>query len=280
MFPRIPLPGLPFALPTYGLMVALGFLAALRLAERLSRRAGFAPNAVQDLAVWACLGGLAGAKIALLIIDRPKSVADALHVVFEGGVFYGGFAGAALVTVFLCRRRRVSVHALGDVLAAPIAIGHAFGRVGCFLAGCCYGVTCDAPWAVHFSNPLSVPVQSGIPSAFGLHPVQLYEAAANLLLGALALWLFARRRFAGQVIWSYVAAYGVMRFVVEFWRGDARGHVGPLSTSQAGGLIATTIGLALLARCARRRESPIVAPADPPAEPPPVPAEAPGPALP
>lgn len=252
MFPRIPLPGLPFDLPTYGLMVALGFLAALWLAERLGRKAGFTPHVVQDTAVWACIAGLIGAKVALLIIHPPTTWREALGTLFQGGVFYGGFAGAVGMVIFLCWKRRLDAQSLGDVLAAPLALGHAFGRIGCFLAGCCFGSPCTAPWAVRYTDPESMPMQSGILPLFGLHPVQIYEALGNLALAGMALWMLRRRRFSGQVIWTYVAAYGALRFTVEHWRGDARGMIGPFATSQAVGLAAIVLGLSMLAWQARR----------------------------
>ena len=247
MFPRIPLPFVDFGLPTYGLMVALGFLAALWLAERLARRSGFPPHVVQDTAVWACIAGLAGAKIALLVVEPPSSWRDVWSTIFQGGIFYGGFVGSLAAILFLAWKRRMDVHALADVLSAPAAVGHVFGRIGCFLAGCCFGTHCESPWAVHYSNPESMPVQSGVLPTIGLHPVQLYEAAGNLALAGLALWMLPRRRFTGQVAWTYVAAYGAMRFTVEHWRGDERGTIGPFSTSQAIGLACVVAGLSMLA---------------------------------
>lgn len=261
MFPRIPLPGLPFGLPTYGLLVALGFLTALWLAERLARRHGFAPHVVQDTAVWACIAGLLGAKIALLVVE-PSGWREAWRTLFQGGVFYGGFIAAVAAVLFLCHRRKLDPHALGDVLAAPLALGHAFGRVGCFLAGCCFGSECSAPWAVHYSHPDSMPVQSGIPSFVGLHPVQIYEAAGNLLIAGAMLLLLARRRFPGQVFWTYAAVYGAFRFTVENWRGDERGSLGPFTTSQAVGLVALVAGLTMLAVQSRRSRGGGVGPED------------------
>ena len=190
MYPRIPLPWVEFGLPTYGLMVALGFLAALALAGKLAPKAGFTPHEVQDIAVWACIVGLVGAKIALLIVE-PGSLHDAWRTLFQGGIFYGGFIGSVLATIVLCRRRGLDVHAMTDVLVGPAALGHAFGRIGCFLAGCCWGSPCEAPWAVHFTHPESLPVQSFLSPAIGLHPVQLYEAAANLALAAGAAWMIS-----------------------------------------------------------------------------------------
>lgn len=246
MFPRIPLPLLPFGLPTYGLLVAIGFVAALLLAGRLARRHGMDPHLVQDVAVWACLAGLVGAKVALIIVE-PTMLRDAWQTLFQGGVFYGGFATALGTALVLCRRRGIDIHALGDLFAAPLALGHAFGRIGCFLAGCCFGTTCEMPWAMHYTRPDSIPYESGIPPSMGLHPVQLYEALGNFALAGGALLLLSRRRFAGQVIWSYVATYGAFRFIVESWRGDLRGSLGILSTSQAIGLVAVGVGLGMLA---------------------------------
>lgn len=269
MFPRIPIPGTS-GIPTYGLMVALGFVLALWLAERLAPRAGLPPQAVQDVAVWACLWGLVGAKIVLLVIDPPASWRDAWRTLFQGGVFYGGFLGAVAGIVVRCRQRGLDVHAVADVLAAPLALGQALGRIGCFLAGCCYGAACDMPWAVRYADSQSVAVESGLVGQ-PLHPVQLYEAAGNLVLCLVALALFRHRKFAGQVAWTQVALYAAMRIGIEHWRADERGSVGALSTSQAIGLAVLAVAVTLLVvrwRAWRRSPPPPGGPADAASAPP------------
>ncbi|MFZ5564464.1 MAG: prolipoprotein diacylglyceryl transferase, partial [Thermodesulfobacteriota bacterium] len=122
-------------------------------------------------------------------------------------------------------------------------LGHAIGRIGCFFAGCCYGDVCDLPWAVTFTDPLTL-ARPDVP----LHPTQLYEAAANLMIFAVLFTLYRRAKFSGQLFLVYMAIYGIVRSIIEIFRGDARGFLfdGMLSTSQAVGLAAALVAIILL----------------------------------
>jgi len=243
MYPRLPF----LHFPTYGLMVALGFMLGLLLAERLARRSGIPARTISDLGVGACLAGLVGAKVALLIVE-PHLVKRPWQLLFQGGVFYGGLLGAILYVLWRSRRVGLDPQAAGDIFAAPLSVGHALGRIGCFMAGCCYGRTCDLPWAVSFTNPKSVAVQNGVPPGTPLHPTQLYEVVANLVLAGLVLVLLRHRRWPGQIWWTYLAVYGGFRTAVETLRGDPRGTWlgGALSTSQVVGLAAVVVGITML----------------------------------
>ena len=147
------------------------------------------------------------------------------------------------------RRHALPVWKVADITAPAIAIAHAFGRVGCFAAGCCYGIPTDAPWGVTFTNSYSGTLV-GVPLNIPLHPTQLYSALGNLAIFGVLLWLYRRKRFDGQVFWSYTVLYGIFRFAVEFWRGDPRGTMfsGMLSTSQFVAILMVTVGLGMLAR--------------------------------
>ena len=259
MMPRIPLIGMP----TYGLFVALGFVAFLLLAWRLAPRYGLSQHAVQDVLVWASLWGILGAKILLIAVEPGEFIAAPWSILFQGGVFYGGLIGGVLAGWFRARRLGLDPWALADVVAPCLALAHAFGRVGCFFAGCCYGAPCEAPWALHFHDPLSAPMLSGISPTQGLHPTQLYEVVGILGIVVLLLALLPRRAFLGQVWWTYVAAYAALRFVIEMYRGDGRGTLGGISTSQAialVGLASSVVGLLVL----RRRIQPERLSAEPP----------------
>jgi phosphatidylglycerol:prolipoprotein diacylglycerol transferase len=243
MYPRLPL----IHVPTYGLMVALGFMLGLLLAERLARSVSIPPRKISDLGVGACLAGLVGAKLALLIVE-PHLARRPWQLLFQGGVFYGGLLAAILFVLWRSPRVGLDPQEAGDVFAAPLSVGHALGRIGCFMAGCCYGRTCDLPWAVSFTNPGSMAVQNGVPPGTPLHPTQLYEVLGNLVLAGLALVLLRHRRFAGQTWWTYLAAYGAFRTIIETFRGDPRGtwFGGALSTSQVIGILATATGVTML----------------------------------
>ena len=202
---------------TYGVLVAAGFLIGLAVAARLVRREGLPSETIADLGVWLILAGMASAKLFYIVFFWQDFLAglhtEGVRSLREGFVFYGGFIGASLATVVFTRRRRLSLWKIGDACAPGAAIGHAFGRVGCFFNGCCYGKPCSLPWAVRFPAPHPM---AGIP----VHPTEIYEALGNIVIFLALTRFYRRKRFDGQVWWWYVLSYGVLRFVVEFFRGD------------------------------------------------------------
>ena len=236
----------PFTLHTYGVLLAVAFLAGLWVASRQARRSGLEASKITDMAVWVLIAGLVGAKALLVGVEwsyfsrNPK---DVFSIFQSGGVFYGGLIGGILVAALLVRRYRLPGWATADVLAPGVAIGQAIGRLGCFSAGCCWGRAASVPWAVTFTDVYAAR-QVGTPIDTALHPSQLYESFVVSLVFLFLLWLAPRKRFHGAVTLAYVALYSVARFVLEFWRGDAErgtwfGHT--LSTSQ---LIAIALLLA------------------------------------
>jgi phosphatidylglycerol:prolipoprotein diacylglycerol transferase len=233
-------------LHSYGVLLALAFLAGLWVAGRQARQAGLDAGRVTDLAVYVLIAGLVGAKALLVIVewryyvDHPREI---LWVFQSGGVFYGGLLAAFPVAWWYVRRHRLDGWKTADVLAPGVAIGQAVGRLGCFAAGCCHGRPTHVAWAVTFRD-LYAARTVGTPLDVPLHPTQLYESAATALIFAALLWLAPRKRFDGQVVTTYVVLYSVARFTIEFFRGDSsRGFVfgGLLSTSQ---LIAIVLVLA------------------------------------
>ena len=245
-------------LPMYGTLLFAGIVVAIVLAARRAKLIGLPGERIADLAAWVVLWGLAGAKL-LLAVTEPSYVTslDGLWSLLRaGGVFYGGLIGALVAIVVLLRRYGLPLLPTADVLAPSVALGHFFGRLGCFAAGCCYGHACDLPWAVTFTDPLAREV-SGTPLGVPLHPTQLYEAAFNLANWGFLAWLFRRRLPAGSVLAAYFVTYGAGRFVIETFRGDPdRGFVlgGALSTSQAIAIGMVVLGAGLLV-WARHRKS-------------------------
>jgi phosphatidylglycerol:prolipoprotein diacylglycerol transferase len=211
----------PLDIHTYGVLVAAGFVAGLWLAARRAGRSGLKTEAVTDLGAWLIVAGILGAKLFHVIFFWGEFVAgwqaEGVRSLREGFVFYGGFIGACAATIFYARRRQLPLWKLADVLAPSVAIGHAFGRLGCFFNGCCFGKACALPWAVEFPPPH---LMRGMP----VHPTQLYEAAGNLAIYAGLSALYRRKRFDGQIWWLYVLCYGALRFAVEFFRGDYDAH--------------------------------------------------------
>ena len=227
----------PLTLHTYGVLLALAFLAGLWVVSRQAKKAGLDATVITDMAVYVLIGGLVGAKLLLLLVEwsyYAKHPGEILGLLQSGGVFYGGLLGAFPVAWWFAHRHRLDAWKTADVLAPGVAIGQAIGRLGCFAAGCCYGRPADVPWAVTFHDVYATR-QVGTPIDAPLHPTQLYESAATLAIFIFLRWLSGRKRFDGQVTLAYIFLYAVARFVIEFYRGDAaRGMVlgGWLSTSQ------------------------------------------------
>lgn len=220
-------------LPTYGFLLAVGFLLALKLAAARGKKAGIETQLVLDLGLYILISALLGAKLLLLIVDWEHYQHAPMSLLRSGGVFYGGLVAAVATSWLFFRKHRLPAWKMTDIMAPSIAFGHAIGRLGCFSAGCCYGKPTTAFWGVEFTNPYAREI-SGVPLGVSLHPTQLYEAGAEFLIFLVLLLTLQRKRFDGQVFWTYVALYAVARFIIEFFRGDQRGFVfdGALSTSQ------------------------------------------------
>lgn len=227
----------PFSLHTYGVLLAAAFLLALWLAGVRARRAGLDAQRVTDLGVWALLAGLVGAKLLLLAVDwryYSSNPRELLSIFQSGGVFYGGLIAGMLVALLYLRRHSLPGWLTADVLAPAILLGQAVGRLGCLAAGCCWGRATHLPWAVTYTDIYSNR-QVGTPMDVALHPTQVYESILATLILLFLLWLTPRKRFHGQVFLTYVGLYSMLRFGLEYLRGDAaRGTLfgGALSTSQ------------------------------------------------
>jgi len=245
-----------FQVPTYGVLLYSGIILGIWLASRRAALVGLPGEKVMDLGAWVVLCGLAGSKLLLAITDPSylSSLAGLWGLARAGGVFYGGLIGAIAAVVFLLRRYELPFFPIADVLAPSVALGHFFGRLGCFSAGCCYGRACSPAWGVVFTHRLAAEI-SGTPLGIPLIPTQLYEAAFNLANYGFLAWLFRRRLASGSVLGAYLVSYGIARFVIEFFRGDAdRGFVlgGALSTSQAIAGVMVPLGIAILLWARRR----------------------------
>jgi phosphatidylglycerol---prolipoprotein diacylglyceryl transferase len=221
-----------FPINTYGVLLALAFLGALLIAARLASRDGLARERIYDLGLWMLLAGLLGSKV-LMLWTEPSYRENPWHLLSldflrSGGVFYGGFIGAVVTGYFLIRRYGLPWWKTADAFAPGIALGLSIGRQGCFAAGCCWGKPTTLPWGVRFSE-LGHEI-TGVPLDAHLHPTQLYESFAALLIFFFLLWLHRRRRFDGQVILLFAVLYGAVRFLIEFLRDDPRGDIAGLTT--------------------------------------------------
>lgn len=221
MFPKLISIG-QFFLPTYGVLVALGFLAGLWITLRLAKRAGLPHETITNLAIYCALAGLAGAKLFMILFDlddylRHPGTIFSFGTLQAAGVYQGGFLLAIMVAFWYMRRHKLPVLQTCDVFAPGIAAGHVLGRLGCFAAGCCFGVVCDRPWAITFHNPEAHDLV-GVPLGIPLHPTQLYEALTELLIFGILYWHIRRPHAAGETFGLYLVLYSVARFAVEFFR--------------------------------------------------------------
>jgi phosphatidylglycerol:prolipoprotein diacylglycerol transferase len=233
---------------SYGVMAALGFLAGILtwvwMARRESRPSGFAA----DLGFWLMAGGIVGSRLAYVVANGSYYLAAPLEIVRidQGGlIFYGGFLLGCVALVLFARHHRLPVWHLADFAIPALAIGHALGRVGCFLNGCCYG----RPAGDHACGIAYPPVCEpgklfpGVP----LFPVQILESAALLAIWAVLLRAYPRRKKDGVVFALYLLLYPPVRFALEYLRGDERQSWLALDVAQVTSLALFLIGLALFA---------------------------------
>jgi len=239
----------PITIYSYGVLLALSYLLGLWLAMRRAKQWGLDPSRVLDLGIYIIIAALIGAKLLLFVVDFDQfsgSPGDLLSLARSGGVFYGGLILAVVVAFWYIHRHRLPFWTTCDVFAPGIALGHVTGRLGCLAAGCCYGRPADVPWAITFTNPLAA-ANVGTPLGIPLHPTQVYEAGAELLiLGFLLATERRGRPFAGRTFWSYMLLYAISRFIVEMYRGDPRGEVFGISTSQFISLVLGPLSLVML----------------------------------
>jgi len=249
MFPRLFQIG-SYSQATYGVLVALAFLVALYVIARLARRAGLNSDVVVNLGIVCGLSAIVGAKVMMYLIDiqdyvhNPREIFS-LASLQAGGVFYGGLIAALIAAVVYMRRHHLPALPTADVFAPGIALGHGIGRLGCFAAGCCWGLPTSLPWGVTFTNPLSQQLV-GVPLGVRLHPTQLYESAAEFLIFGILYWRIRRQHVPGAIISLYLILYSTARFLVEFVRYHEQPNPfgGPLNTSQWISLALIALGAA------------------------------------
>jgi phosphatidylglycerol:prolipoprotein diacylglycerol transferase len=231
----------------YGVMMALAFLAGIGHWQALGRRTGQRDVAfASDLAFWLMVGGIVGARLAYVGANFDYFIAAPMEIirVDQGGlIFYGGFIGAVLAFIVFARSRREKVLELADFAITALPLGHALGRVGCFLNGCCQGCVVKTP--------------SLLSANLNRYPVQLYEAAFNLVVYAVLTIVYLRRRGQchGQVLATYLILYPAGRFLLEFLRGDERLRWGFFSAAQCLSLALMALGMGLWIVVQRQHEN-------------------------
>ena len=225
-----------FDIHTYGFLGAVGFLVTVAISIWRARQADISSDAVVDVIFWAAIGGVIGAR-GLWVLQNPELApgpAQWVNLRMGGLVFYGALLLGVPAALLAMWRKKVPILVLCDAFACALPIGHGISRLGCFFAGCCYGTPTDLPWAVTFGETLA-----DAPLGVALHPTQLYEAGLLFGLAGVVNLVHSRKRHHGASLQAYLGLYAILRFVVEFVRGDAtRGYfwesvLGPsLSMSQ------------------------------------------------
>jgi phosphatidylglycerol:prolipoprotein diacylglycerol transferase len=230
----------------YGIFAALGFMAAFGTGSKRAAREGLPAESIMGLAPWIIGGAIAGARILYVINYWEDEFAGKplYHIITigrSGLVFYGGLIGASLATIFYCWKNKYPLWKVGDVMAPSVALGHAFGRIGCLMTGCCYGKACSLPWAIHF------PPGGNAPAGIGLHPTQIYESALNFLFYGFLMWVYGRKKFDGQIFVIYLMGYAILRAFVELFRGDYERHyiAGFITPGQSVSILIFAIGMGL-----------------------------------
>lgn len=235
-----------FPVTTYGIFLALGMLLALFVASRLGARDGLPRERIYDLGLWTLVGGLVGSKVLMFFVEDNVNIFT-LDFLRSGGVYYGGLIGGFLAVAILVPLYKLPFWKVADAFAPGVALGQAFGRQGCFSAGCCWGKGTTLPWGVHFTELgheyTGVPIYGLDGNDIHLHPTQLYESFAMFAVFALLIYLHRRKKFDGQVLIAYGIIYSIVRFTIEFVRDDPRGDL--LGFTSLTGL-STSQGISLL----------------------------------
>lgn len=232
----------PVTLYTYGLLVALAFTVGTLWAYARAKQAGENPDNYLQAIIWIILCGFTGARLLYVIYYPELYLNDPLKIIFDRGglVWYGGLISAVIASLVFAKMKKLSIPKFGDILLAPAALGLAIGRLGCFAAGCCYGKATTAFLGVQFP-----PGHETHPAH--VHPTQLYESIALIVLVALLQRVYKRSPMPGTTMALFFIGYGIIRFIIEYFRGDTVYWVDHLLTaSQVLSLIGVAGGLITL----------------------------------
>lgn len=225
----------------YGTMMAIGILSALLLVNYRAKKRGYDEDSILNMAILTIILGVLGGKLLYIITEIKNIIKDPsiLKAVGNGFVVYGSIIGGALGVYLYCRRKKWSFFKVGDIIIPAVAIAQGFGRIGCFLAGCCYGKETNMTIGVSFK-----PDSLG-PTDIKVHPTQIYSSIFDFALGMLLLWYGSKKTKDGRVVSLYLIIYSIGRFLVEFLRDDPRGNIGILSSAQFIGIFVLILGIIL-----------------------------------
>ena len=242
----------PLTMYGYGLMIACALLTAYFTAEYRARKEGFPQEHIFGMFLCCIFGGFAGAKVLFLFTEWKVFIEDPLYYLrtfSDGFVVYGGILAGFLSIYLYCRRKDLHFPEWTDLLMPSVALAQGIGRIGCFLAGCCYGKETSLPIGITFKN------SDFAPNGGRLLPTQLISAGFDVLLYVILLKISSRKKKDGEVTAWYFILYSIGRFFVEFLRGDReRGFIGTLSTSQFISILTCAAAVLLLAAGLRREK--------------------------
>jgi len=230
-----------YTIPTFGVLFLIGTGSGFLLAIPAAKKYRISTMDVMFFGLFGIIGGITGAKLLYIIITLPDLVAHPetalLQLATGGAVFYGGLIGGILGGFLYTRVYRLDAIKFFDIAVPSLALAQAFGRIGCFFNGCCYGIPYDGPYAIHY------PVGAYPPSGIGLFPAQLTESSFLFILTLILVIVLRKSQNPGFTTGFYLVASGLFRFINEFFRSDPRGVIGFLSTSQFISLIVIAFGL-------------------------------------
>ena len=230
-----------FTIYGYGLMIGVGFLTAVLVAMFRAKKQGLKQETILDIAIYCLISGILGGKILYVIVEWGRFIKEPWAILGSSGfVVYGGIVLGVTVGVVYLKIKKQPVNQYFDLVMPEIAIAQGIGRIGCFLAGCCYGAPTNAAWGVVF------PEGSLAPAGIKLIPTQLIMSAGDLLIAAVLILYSQKNKVVGNVGAMYLVLYGAGRFGIEFLRNDNRGAVGVLSTSQFISVFIVAIGIGLM----------------------------------
>lgn len=240
----------PLTVHGYGLMIGIGIIAAYFVGEYRAKKYGLDSEQIFGLTIWSVIGGMAGAKLLYYLTEIKDIIADPSLLLDIGGGFvvYGGIITGILTAIIYCRIKKLEFLKYLDICIPSVALAQGFGRIGCFLAGCCYGRETGSPLGVVFDESLYAP------NGVSLIPTQTISSALDFL-HFIILVIFASRfkKADGQVVALYLTLYSIGRFAIEFFRGDIeRGSVGILSTSQFISIFACIAGIIMFVMAGMR----------------------------
>lgn len=237
----------PITLHGYGFMIALGIAACLLLGTYRARKHEMNDEVVLDIAIYGLISGFLGAKLLYVIVEFDRFMADPMSVIgSEGFVVYGGIIAGVVAAIVYCKVKKISFLQYFDLLMPSVSVAQGFGRIGCLLAGCCYGRETTSALGIVF------PEGCMAPAGVKLLPTQIFSSVGDFAIAAILVWAYDKRKRNGDIGILYMILYGIGRFVIEMLRSDARGGIGALSTSQWISIL-ILVGAAILAKAVRKQ---------------------------